>query len=145
MLTAPGHVCLTKDRLYFQPSHPSLFSKRAISLKIERVTQMFKRRHQLQNLGLEVTASRKEGSSKPDKKVLYLVFDSEETRDLLYSKLQATAQTASPEKQLVTSEQDLAHFTKQWASGADGKRHLTNFEYLMTLNQFAQRSFQDLS
>lgn len=40
----------------------------------------------------------------------------------------------------MTAERSIADYTKQWVDGA-----LSNFDYLLLLNTYAQRSFQDIT
>ena len=43
-------------------------------------------------------------------------------------------------KECATTEKDVEYYTNKWASG-----EMSNFDYLIILNSYAQRSFQDLT
>ena len=43
-------------------------------------------------------------------------------------------------KDCVTHEKNVEYYSQMWVNG-----YLSNFDYLMLLNSYAQRSFQDLT
>lgn len=98
-----GLLCLTQQRVYFQPRHPSLFEKPVINVKIQNVKQLFKRRCTLMDLGLEIVAEKIGGfeSSGADpsssslgfeglpkkQKIMFIVFESSAERDFVYKNI----------------------------------------------------------
>ena len=47
---------ITDERVYFQPSHPSLFDVEVLSIQIGNLLQMLKRRYMHQDCGLELVS-----------------------------------------------------------------------------------------
>ena len=90
--------------------------KAVINIKLSDVKELFQRRYTLMEIGIEIIAHKvKDGKVK--KKSMYLVFDSQQTRNYVYSLL--LSQVA---KDCVTTEQDISLYTQQWQMG-----QLSNF------------------
>lgn len=98
-----------------------------VNYKIKDIAELFVRRYKLLNIGLELTTAR--GKS------LYVIFLTTEERDQFYRELRGLVST-----ECVTAERSVVEYTQQWVAGA-----LSNFQYLMLLNSYAQRSFQDIT
>ena len=89
------------------------------------------------DIGLEIVSySYKESMSgqkaKHKKKSMYLVFRSQHERDVIYHTLIKLVDL----KECATAEKDVEYYTNKWASG-----EMSNFDYLIILNSYAQRSF----
>mmetsp|Transcript_8665 Transcript_8665/g.14688 ORF Transcript_8665/g.14688 Transcript_8665/m.14688 type:complete len:512 (+) Transcript_8665:279-1814(+) len=143
LVSVDGLLYLTDERVYMQPLHPQILGKAVLNLKIPNIKQLFKRRYTLMDVGLEITSlSLKPAAGKGarseerrKKKTFYLVFGSTQERDLAFHQL---SQLVGAD--CVTTQTNLDHYTQKWREGL-----LTNFDYLMLVNSYAQRSFQDLT
>lgn len=80
------------------------------------------------NIGLEFRM-------RDQQSTMYLAFSTIEERDSFY-----TAIKEFVGESCVTAEQSILDYTQQWVNGT-----LSNFDYLLLLNSYAQRSFQDLT
>ena len=87
------------------------------------------------DIGLEIVSHSKKDGGQVKKKTMYVVFGNKKERDFVYEKMMGLVS-----KDCVTTERSLEDYTQQWCGGK-----LTNFDYLMLLNSYAQRSFQDLT
>lgn len=67
---------------------------------------------------------------------MYLVFKDKHERDIIYNTLLQLVDL----NECATAEKDVEYYTTKWANS-----EMTNFDYLMILNSYAQRSFQDLT
>uniref|UniRef100_A0A3Q2PY34 Neutral sphingomyelinase activation associated factor n=1 Tax=Fundulus heteroclitus TaxID=8078 RepID=A0A3Q2PY34_FUNHE len=125
LVSNPGHVCITNENLYFQPlnGHPHV-----IQIKLNEVRRIYKRRHGLRPLGLEVFCSENNLCSD-----IYLKFYSPADRDEIYYYIATFLENHIKEH---TAES----YMLQWQRG-----HLSNYEYLLHLNNLADRSCNDLS
>uniref|UniRef100_A0A3B5L6U0 Uncharacterized protein n=1 Tax=Xiphophorus couchianus TaxID=32473 RepID=A0A3B5L6U0_9TELE len=126
LVSNPGHVCVTNENLYFQPlnGHP----QHVIQIKLNEVRRIYKRRHGLRPLGLEVFCSENNLSSD-----IYLKFYYPADRDEIYYYIATFLENHIKEH---TAES----YMLQWQRG-----HLSNYEYLLHLNNLADRSCNDLS
>uniref|UniRef100_A0A3B3CDJ1 Neutral sphingomyelinase (N-SMase) activation associated factor n=1 Tax=Oryzias melastigma TaxID=30732 RepID=A0A3B3CDJ1_ORYME len=97
LVSNPGHVCITDESLYFQPLNG--YPEQVIQIRLQRVRRIYKRRHGLKPLGLEVFCTENDLCSD-----IYL------------------------------------NYMLQWQRG-----HLSNYQYLLHLNNLADRSCNDLS
>ncbi|GAB5583990.1 protein FAN [Prionailurus iriomotensis] len=126
LVTNPGHVCITDTNLYFQPlnGHP----KPVVQITLQDVRRIYKRRHGLMPLGLEVFCTEDDLCSD-----IYLKFYEPQDRDDLYFYIATYLEHHVAER---TAES----YTLQWQRG-----HLSNYQYLLHLNNLADRSCNDLS
>ncbi|MEQ2283404.1 hypothetical protein AMECASPLE_010856 [Ameca splendens] len=126
LVSNPGHVCITNENLYFQPlnGHPL----HVIQIKLNEVRRIYKRRRGLRPLGLEVFCSENNLCSD-----IYLTFYNPAERDEIYYYIATFLENHIKEH---TAES----YMLQWQRG-----HLSNYEYLLHLNNLADRSFNDLS
>uniref|UniRef100_A0A3B5L9Y3 Uncharacterized protein n=1 Tax=Xiphophorus couchianus TaxID=32473 RepID=A0A3B5L9Y3_9TELE len=125
LVSNPGHVCVTNENLYFQPlnGHP----QHVIQIKLNEVRRIYKRRHGLRPLGLEVFCSENNLSSD-----IYLKFYYPADRDEIYYYIATFLNHIK--------EHTAESYMLQWQRG-----HLSNYEYLLHLNNLADRSCNDLS
>ena len=87
------------------------------------------------DIGLEIISVSNADTSKPKRKTMYLVFQNNGERNFVYHNLLKMVS-----KDCITTERNLDVYTQQWTNN-----QLSNFDYLMLLNSYAQRSFQDLT
>ncbi|XP_077208451.1 protein FAN isoform X2 [Paroedura picta] len=126
LVTNPGHVCITDANLYFQPlnGHP----KPVVQVTLHSVRRIYKRRHGLLPLGLEVFCTENDLCSD-----IYLKFYNTQDRDDVYFYVATYL-----ENHVV--EQAAESYMLQWQRG-----HISNYQYLLHLNNLADRSCNDLS
>uniref|UniRef100_A0A3Q4AQV8 Uncharacterized protein n=1 Tax=Mola mola TaxID=94237 RepID=A0A3Q4AQV8_MOLML len=122
----PGHVCITDESLYFQPLNG--YPEQVIQIKLHSVRRIYKRRHGLRPLGLEVFCTEIDFCSD-----IYLKFYSTTDRDEIYYYIATFLENHMTEH---TAES----YMLQWQRG-----HLSNYQYLLHLNNLADRSCNDLS
>ncbi|KAM9827744.1 protein FAN [Neosynchiropus ocellatus] len=126
LVSNPGHVCVTNENLYFQPL--SGYPDKVIQIKLSRVRRIYKRRHGLRPLGLEVFCSENDFWSD-----IYLKFYSTTDRDDIYYYIATFLENH-------VAEQTAESFMLLWQRGL-----LSNYQYLLHLNNLADRSCNDLS
>uniref|UniRef100_A0A8C7AAR2 Neutral sphingomyelinase activation associated factor n=1 Tax=Neovison vison TaxID=452646 RepID=A0A8C7AAR2_NEOVI len=126
LVTNPGHVCITDTNLYFQPLNG--YPKPVVQITLQDVRRIYKRRHGLMPLGLEVFCTEDDLCSD-----IYLKFYEPQDRDDLYFYIATYLEHHVAER---TAES----YTLQWQRG-----HLSNYQYLLHLNNLADRSCNDLS
>lgn len=126
LMTHPGSLMVTESRVYFQPAQLNNIGDSTQNFELRKVTRIYKRRHMLRQTGLEFILNT--GSS------FLFVFDASVERDRVYDLIQM--QSALPTKHQVP----LAEVTRKWQ-----RREITNFEYLMHLNNEAGRTMNDLT
>ncbi|XP_035475157.1 protein FAN [Scophthalmus maximus] len=126
LVSNPGHVCITDENLYFQPLNG--YPKHVIQIKLNRVRRIYKRRHCLRPLGLEVFCTENDFCSD-----IYLKFYNTADRDEIYYYIATFLENHMTEH---TAES----YMLQWQRG-----HLSNYQYLLHLNNLADRSCNDLS
>ncbi|XP_045919910.1 protein FAN [Micropterus dolomieu] len=122
----PGHVCITDESLYFQPLNG--YPEQVIKIKLHSVRRIYKRRHGLRPLGLEVFCTENDFCSD-----IYLKFYNTADRDEIYYYIATFLENHMTEH---TAES----YMLQWQRG-----HLSNYQYLLHLNNLADRSCNDLS
>ncbi|XP_048865845.1 protein FAN isoform X3 [Brienomyrus brachyistius] len=126
LVTNPGHVCITDQNLYFQPLNS--YPEQVVKIMLHSVRRIYKRRHGLRPLGLEVFCSENDLCSD-----IYLKFYNTKDRDELYYYIATFL-----ENHMV--EQTAESYMLQWQRG-----HISNYQYLLHLNNLADRSCNDLS
>ncbi|TKS87952.1 Protein FAN [Collichthys lucidus] len=122
----PGHVCITDESLYFQPLNG--YPEQVIQIKLHRVRRIYKRRHGLRPLGLEVFCTENDFCSD-----IYLKFYNTADRDEVYYYIATFLENH-------ITEHTAESYMLQWQRG-----HLSNYQYLLHLNNLADRSCNDLS
>nr|XP_057915488.1 protein FAN [Doryrhamphus excisus] len=126
LVSNPGHACITDDNLYFQPLNG--YPEPVIQIKLQQVRRIYKRRHGLRPLGLEVFCSENDFCSD-----IYLKFYNTTDRDEMYYYIATFLDNH-------VTEHTAESYMLQWQRG-----HLSNFQYLLHLNNLADRSCNDLS
>uniref|UniRef100_A0A1A8LKW8 Neutral sphingomyelinase (N-SMase) activation associated factor n=4 Tax=Nothobranchius TaxID=28779 RepID=A0A1A8LKW8_9TELE len=122
----PGHVCVTDQSLYFQPLNG--YPEHVIQIKLHRIRRIYKRRHGLKPLGLEVFCTENDFCSD-----IYLKFYLPTDRDDIYYYIASFLENH-------VTEHTAESYMLQWQRG-----HLSNYQYLLHLNNLADRSCNDLS
>uniref|UniRef100_A0A674NXK6 Neutral sphingomyelinase (N-SMase) activation associated factor n=2 Tax=Takifugu rubripes TaxID=31033 RepID=A0A674NXK6_TAKRU len=122
----PGHICITDESLYFQPLNG--YPEQVIQIKLQGVRRIYKRRHALRPLGLELFCTENDVCSD-----IYLKFYSPADRDEVYYHMASFLENHMVEH---TAES----YMLQWQRGL-----LSNYQYLLHLNNLADRSSNDLS
>uniref|UniRef100_A0A8C4J7X4 Neutral sphingomyelinase activation associated factor n=1 Tax=Dromaius novaehollandiae TaxID=8790 RepID=A0A8C4J7X4_DRONO len=126
LVTNPGHVCVTDANLYFQPLNG--YPKPVVQITLQNVRRIYKRRHGLMPLGLEVFCTENDLCSD-----IYLKFYNYQDRDELYFLIATYIENH-------ITEHTAESYMLQWQRG-----HISNYQYLLHLNNLADRSCNDLS
>uniref|UniRef100_A0A8C3Q122 Neutral sphingomyelinase activation associated factor n=1 Tax=Chrysolophus pictus TaxID=9089 RepID=A0A8C3Q122_CHRPC len=126
LVTNPGHVCVTDANLYFQPLNG--YPKPVVQITLQNVRRIYKRRHGLMPLGLEVFCTENDICSD-----IYLKFYNCQDRDELYFLIATYIENH-------ITEHTAESYMLQWQRG-----HISNYQYLLHLNNLADRSCNDLS
>lgn len=119
-----GFLYLTNKSFYFQEiifgDKPSV-----IKISLKSVEKLLKRRYQMEHQAVEIFT---------ENDTFYFNFKVESDRNFFYVKTRKLCQ-----KKILT-EESLNEITDKWVN-----REISNFEYLMNLNNLAHRSFSDFS
>ncbi|KAM8967561.1 protein FAN [Pelodytes ibericus] len=126
LVSNPGHVCITDKCLYFQPLNG--YPKPVVHISLQDIRRIYKRRHMLMPVGLEVFCTEDDLCSD-----IYLKFYNSKDRDGLYYYIAAYLENH-------LAEQTADSYMLQWQMG-----HISNNQYLLHLNNLADRSCNDLS
>uniref|UniRef100_A0A9J8CXI3 Neutral sphingomyelinase (N-SMase) activation associated factor n=1 Tax=Cyprinus carpio carpio TaxID=630221 RepID=A0A9J8CXI3_CYPCA len=126
LVTNAGHICITDCNLYFQPMNS--YPDSVVQIGLHSVKRIYKRRHGLRPLGLEVFCTENDLCSD-----IYLKFYNTKERDELYYYIATFLENHIVE---CTAES----YMLQWQRG-----HISNYQYLLHLNNLADRSVNDLS
>uniref|UniRef100_A0A668AQN3 Neutral sphingomyelinase activation associated factor n=1 Tax=Myripristis murdjan TaxID=586833 RepID=A0A668AQN3_9TELE len=126
LVSNPGHVCITDENLYFQPLNG--YPEQVIQIRLHRIRRIYKRRHGLRPLGLEVFCTENDSCSD-----IYLKFYNTADRDEVYYYIATFLENH-------VTEHTAESYMLQWQRG-----HLSNYQYLLHLNNLADRSCNDLS
>jgi factor associated with neutral sphingomyelinase activation len=148
LVANPGRIVLSNMCLYFKPFNN--LEQKIIKIKLKNIKYIIKRRYHLKKVGCEIifnrthddfseeatTGNNRESSSTKSLPFLYLTFEDETTRDLFYTRL------AIEQKDKLTNLNEFTqeNMLQKWRYGA-----ISNFEYLMYLNNMADRSYNDLT
>ncbi|KAJ6664020.1 hypothetical protein lerEdw1_008974 [Lerista edwardsae] len=126
LVTNPGLVCITDANLYFQPLNG--YPKPMVQVMLHSVRRIYKRRHGLLPLGLEVFCTENDLCSD-----IYLKFYNSQDRDNVYFYVATYLENH-------VTEHTAESYMLQWQRG-----HISNYQYLLHLNNLADRSCNDLS
>ena len=150
LVANPGRIILSDLCLYFKPFNN--LEQKMVKIKLKNIKYIIKRRYHLKKVGCEIIFSlsghdepisesdpsgvTRDASSTKSLPFLYLTFEDEATRDLFYTRL-AVDQL---DKLVSLNEFTQENMLQKWRYGA-----ISNFEYLMYLNNMADRSYNDLT
>eukprot|EP00039_Didymoeca_costata_P007268 m.97938 g.97938 ORF g.97938 m.97938 type:complete len:922 (-) comp13618_c1_seq2:66-2831(-) len=124
LVSNPGRVMLTSSRIYFQPFN-NVDPVPVKKFNHDSIFRVVKRRYMLRQIGLEIFYN--------NETVLFLSFAETSERDTFYNGL--------IQQELVKPENKTqGNLLLQWQNG-----EISNYDYLMTLNTLADRSFNDLT
>ncbi|GMF18298.1 unnamed protein product [Phytophthora lilii] len=126
LLKFPGCLMLTTLRLYFQPAQLNNVFDPVLNWEYTSVDQVYKRRYLLQQIGLEVYLQNGES--------FFFSFKSQKERDEFYALM-----VGQPELQRCRRK-DLQYMMRKWQ-----RRELSNFDYLLFLNNASGRTRNDLT
>lgn len=136
LISSPGGLMITDKRIYFQPSQinntGSATDKLGVqSFPLSQVQRIFRRRYLMRQTAVEFFLSSKQR--------FLFAFDSQADRDLICDL--AERQLPQLGRDLPSSQAARLDLVKQkWQ-----RREISNFEYLMFLNNEADRSCNDLT
>jgi len=119
-----GILMLTEARLYFQPFSINNVGETVQVLELRSVARVYCRRFMLRQIGLEFIL--RDGSS------ALFAFNSRQERDSFFLEVSPLLITTAPPT--------LSAVTRKWQ-----QREISNFEYLVYLNNEADRSINDLT
>lgn len=120
----PGSLMVTNARVYFQPAQLNNIGDSIQHFELRKVSRVFKRRYMLQQVGLELIMQ--DGSS------AFFALDSRAARDAVHDLVDRNVSKKS--------HVPLEEVTRKWQ-----KREMSNFDYLMYLNNEADRTSNDLT
>eukprot|EP00698_Gefionella_okellyi_P007557 TRINITY_DN1854_c0_g1_i1.p1 TRINITY_DN1854_c0_g1~~TRINITY_DN1854_c0_g1_i1.p1 ORF type:complete len:924 (+),score=194.54 TRINITY_DN1854_c0_g1_i1:40-2772(+) len=123
LVSTRGKILVTTGWFYFQPL-TNVAAEPVLKFQLSRVLHALPRRHLLRHTGVEIFIK--------DRSSLFLAFKTREQRDELLYVLKQHAGC--------DGHADIHQATQEWR---DAK--LSNFDYLMLLNEHAGRSFMDLT
>lgn len=130
LTTHPGSLMVTDIRVYFQPSQlNNVGDASVLHFELTKVRRIFRRRYLLRQVGLEFLLI--DGSSH------LFVLDTTAIRNDLYTLLLSLQGLPSS---VHTDVKTIESLTQKWQ-----RREISNFEYLMSLNDEADRSVNDLT
>ena len=56
LVSIDGLLYVSNERIYMQPLHPQILGESAINIKISKITELFKRRYTLMDIGIEIVS-----------------------------------------------------------------------------------------
>ena len=125
LIEVPGLLMITDQRLYFQPLF-KIGNKRCISLKFSKITELYRRRVNLRNIGVEIITP---------KKNIFLSLPDEKQREKIFNIIIKFIDHEKCETNI-----NILKYTKLWCEGK-----ISNYEYLIKLNSVGNRTRNDLS
>jgi factor associated with neutral sphingomyelinase activation len=125
LVANPGTLVITELRIYFQPAQLNNIGDTTQHFELRKVLKIYKRRHMLRQIGLEFILL--DGSSH------LFVFEAVQERDRIFDLLHL-------QDVVNKTHISLPEMTRKWQ-----KREISNFEYLMYLNNEAGRTGNDLT
>jgi factor associated with neutral sphingomyelinase activation len=130
LTTHPGSLMVTDTRVYFQPSQlNNVGDATVLHFELTKVRRIFRRRYLLRQVGLEFLLI--DGASH------LFVLDTTTIRNDFYTLLLSLQGLPSS---VHTDVKTIESLTLKWQ-----RRDISNFEYLMSLNDEADRSVNDLT
>jgi factor associated with neutral sphingomyelinase activation len=122
----PGCLFITSKRVYFQPAPLNNVGDPVVRFRLKNIEKMYKRRYMLRQCGLELFTSN--GDS------LYLSYANSSQRDYVFDVI------AQHNVSIATSSETLEAMRLKWA-----RREVSNYDYLLFLNNQSDRSTNDLT
>lgn len=126
LLRYPGCIMLTDQRVYFQPAQLNNVLDPVLNWEYREVDQVYRRRHLLRNTGLEIYFRR--GDS------CFFSFSMRQERDDVYNAMISQPELARCRRK------DLEYMMRKWQ-----RREISNFDYLLFLNNASGRTRNDLT
>eukprot|EP00605_Chrysophyceae_sp_TOSAG23-4_P001591 GSChrysophyteH1.ASY1.ANO1.1747.1 assembled CDS len=127
LIQNPGLFMITDEHVYFQPVQVNNVGDAMQCIDLSKVAKVYCRRYLLRQTGLEFLMC--DGSS------TLFTFDTRAIRDKIYKILISPASDTNNQQ-----DKTLDSFTRKWQN-----REMTTFDYLMYLNNEADRSVNDLT
>lgn len=134
LVRCPGRLVVTTQRVYFQPLF-RVDAEPVARYALAAVRRIERRRFMLAPRGVELFYARDEAPARCALTSVFFALRTSRAREACFATL---ARQAGPGA--VLHERALAEVTRRWQL-----RLVSNFEYLMFLNQHASRSFNDLT
>ena len=139
LLVQPGFIVISHSTTYFQPYSclPSSAATGTQQWKLNNAKVKYgRRKFQLQDLALEIYFNKEKTLEESS---LFVAFKSIEDRNAFQTALLEKTKVASCTSAAVKGP-TLKSLTKDWSAGK-----ISNYDYLMQLNEYAGRSFNDLT
>lgn len=133
----PGCLMITDRRLYFQPAQLNNVGDTVQHYDLATISKVYKRRYLLQHTCLEIILY--DGSS------AFFSFDSNKIRDSAHTTLLGALNSLCKPQQRRQSLNMIKHSTLEIVMQQWQRREISNYEYLMYLNNEADRSMNDLT
>ncbi|TDH67324.1 hypothetical protein CCR75_001890 [Bremia lactucae] len=127
LLKYPGCLMLTNQRLYFQPAQVNNVGDPVLNWAYHTIEYVYKRRHMLKQSGLECFL--KNGES------FFFSFRNHTDRDEVYARM-----VTQPDLKHLQETEMIELMLRRWQ-----QREVSNFEYLVYLNNAAGRTKNDLT
>ena len=128
LVNAPGRIVVSDSRMYFQPFSNAFSMSDVLKWKLDSITQLICRTYILQDVGLEIFIKENGSSSN-----YFFVLESEISRNELNRFLLDNCENN-------LEDSDTSNMTLKWQNGI-----ISNYEYLMYVNNTADRTFNNLS
>jgi hypothetical protein len=151
LVTNPGKILLTNMCLYYKPFNNLETEQQVLKIKLKYIKYVIKRRYHLKRVGCEVVFDKSieagaqditngsdsvSAANRRSLPYLYLTFEDEAKRDLFYTRLVVEQR----DKLINLNEFTQENMLQKWRYGV-----ISNFDYIMHLNNIADRSFNDLT
>lgn len=139
LVANPGKIILSNMCLYYKPFNNLDNERQILKIKLKNIRYVIKRRYHLKKVGCEIIFDENMYEVSQDTKelpYLYLTFEDEQIRDEFYVKLV----NEQKDKLVNLNNFSQENMLQKWRHGT-----ISNFEYLMYLNNMADRSYNDLT
>jgi factor associated with neutral sphingomyelinase activation len=121
----PGYIMITDMRLYFQPGQLNNVGESTQHFDLRNISLLYKRRYLLLDTALELIMN--------DGESVLFCFDNISNRDYIHD-------VVNSQEHIRTSRLSLPEMSEKWRN-----REISNFDYLMFINNEAGRSLSDLA